>query len=123
MATVTPTLAKVGDQDDSAVLFTWALTTANTDGSPLEWTQWADRCFQAVGTWGGATLTIQGSNDGTNWFSLSNAAGAAAATFTADGGKSIIELPRYVRPNLTTPGAGATVAVTLLARRAQPLRL
>lgn len=123
MATVTPTLTKVGDQDDSAILLTWALTTANTDGSLIEWTQWADRCFQAAGTWGGATLTIQGSNDGSNWFTLSNAAGAAAATFTADGGKSIIELPRYVRPNLTTPGTGATVSVTLLARRSQPLRL
>lgn len=123
MATVTPTVTKVGDQDDSAVLFSWALTTANTDGSPLEWTQWADRCFQAVGTWGAATLTIQGSNDGTNWFTLSNAAGATAATFTADGGKTIIELPRYVRPNLTTPGSGASITVTMLGRRAQPLRL
>lgn len=123
MATVTPTLTRVGDQDDAAILLSWALTTANTDGAPMEWTQWADRCFQAVGTWGGATLTIQGSNDGTNWFTLSNAAGATAATFTADGGKAIIELPRYVRPNLTTPGTGATVTVSLLARRAQPLRL
>lgn len=123
MATVTPTLSKVGDQDDSAVLLAWSLTTANTDGAPLEWTQWADRCFQAVGTWGGATLTIEGSNDGTNWAPLSNAAGGTAATFTANGAKTIIELPRYVRPNLTTPGSGATVAVTLLARRAQPLRL
>lgn len=123
MATVTPTLTKVGDQDDAAILLSWALTTANTDGSPVEWTQWADRCFTAFGTWGGATLTIQGSNDGTNWFTLSNAAGATGATFTADGGKSIIELPRYVRPNLTTPGAGATVSVQLLARRQQPLRL
>lgn len=122
MATVTPTLSKVGDQDDSAVLLSWSLTTANTDGTPLEWTQWADRCFTAFGTWGGATLTIQGSNDGTNWFTLSNAAGGTGATFTADGGKSIIELPRYVRPNLTTPGTGAAVSVALLARRQQPLR-
>lgn len=123
MATVTPTLSKVGDQDDSAVLLSWALTSTNTDGAPLEWTQWADRCFTAFGTWGAATLTIQGSNDGTNWFALSNAAGATAATFTADGGKSIIELPRYVRPNLTTPGSGAAVTVQMLGRRAQPLRL
>lgn len=123
MATVTPTLSKVGDQDDAAILLSWALTTTNTDGAPLEWTQWADRCFQAVGTWGGATLTIEGSNDGTNWAPLSNAAGGTAATFTANGAKTIIELPRYVRPNLTTPGSGAAVAVTLLARRAQPLRL
>jgi hypothetical protein len=123
MATVTPTLSKPGERDDSAILMTWALTTANTDGAPLEWIQWADRCFTAVGTWGGATLTIEGSNDGVNWLPLSNAAGGAAATFSANGAKSIIELPNFVRPNLTTPGAGATVTVQLLARRAQPLRL
>lgn len=123
MATVTPTVTKVGDQDDSAVLFSWSLTSTNTDGAYVEWVQWADRCFQAAGTWGTATLTLQGSNDGTNWFTLSNAAGGTAATFTADGGKTVIELPRYARPNLTTPGSGAAITVTLLGRRAQPLRL
>lgn len=102
--------------------YVWPITTANPDGTPIEWVQWADRCFTASGTWGGATLTIQGSNDGVVWLPLSNAAGGTAATFTADGLKSIIELPRYVRPNLTVAGAGATVTVTLLARRQQPLR-
>lgn len=123
MATVSPTQAKVGDGTDDAILFTWALTTANADGAPVEYTQWADRGFSAVGTWGGATLTVEGSNDGTNWLPLSNAAGGTAATFTANGAKSIIEGLRFIRPNLTVPGAGAAVTVQALMRRAQPLRL
>lgn len=123
MATVKPTLAKIGDGSDDVVLLTWALTTANADGAPMEWSQWADRTFTASGTWGGATATIEGSNDGATWFPLSNAAGGTAGTFTANGCKAIIEVPRYVRPNLTTPGTGATVTVILHARRPQMLRV
>ena len=116
MATVTPTTSGIALGDPNVQVIAWPLTTANTDGSPFSYVQYADLCWQAAGTWGGATLTIQGSNDGTNWFSLSNAAAGTAATFTADGGKQTIERPLYVRPNLTTPGTGATVTVTLIAR-------
>lgn len=123
MATVTPTLtSQVSTQDGSVVMASWDLTTANADGSPIQYVEWADRTWQAVGTWGGATLTFQGSNDGTNWFGLTNAAGGAAATLSANGGLATVELPLYVRPNLTTPGAGATVTVKLCARRATPMR-
>ena len=124
MATVTPTFTKVADQDDGVLMFSWALTTANLDGAPIEFPQWGNRCWSVGGgTWGGATLAFQGSNDGTNWFPLSNAAGGAAATLSADGGKSTIEVPRYVRPFLSTPGAGAVLTVVLCAVRQQPMRL
>lgn len=122
MATVTPTRTsrlEVGG-DDSVAIYTWALTSANTDGLPIEWVQWADRCFTGTGTWGGATLTIQGSNDGSTWVTLNNAQGTAA-TATADKALQIVEVPRFVRPNLTTAGVGAAVTVILCARRAQPL--
>lgn len=122
MATVTPTVATFDEQDQTAKLFTWVLTSTNSDGTPMLWFQWADLCWQASGTWGGATLALEGSNNGTVWFPLSNAAGGAAATFTADGGKTVIERPVYVRPNLTTVGAGATITVTCAARRSQQLR-
>lgn len=123
MATVTPTLNhQVSEADRSVFLASWSLTTANADGAPIERVEWADRTWQAVGTWGGATLAFQGSNDGTNWFPLTNAAGGSAATLSANGGLATVELPRFVRPNLTTPGAGATITVTLCARRATPMR-
>lgn len=123
MATVTPLFQRdIQPNDGSVILVSWALTTADFDGARVEWTQWSDRCFQAAGTFGGATVTIEGSNNGTIWFPLSNAAGGATATFTVDGGKQIIELPRFVRPNLTVVGAGATITVTLLARRQQPIK-
>lgn len=108
--------------DDSVALFTWTITTANADGAPLEWTAWADRCVTATGTWGGATLTWEGSNDGSTWVALNNAQGTAA-TWTANKALQIVEVPRFARPNLTVVGVGASVTVTLCARRAQPLRV
>jgi hypothetical protein len=96
----------------------WVLTTANTDGVALEMTQFTDLCWQVSGIGAtGAVCNPQGSNDGTTWANLTNAAGGAAATFSADGLKQTIERPRYVRAALTTPGAAATITVTLLLRR------
>ncbi len=113
------------DGDVSVKRVVWVLTTANTDGAPLEFTEWADRTFQfgnSGDTLGGAVGAVEGSNDGVTWYTLSNAAGATPATFSAFGIKTIIELPQFMRPNLTTPGAGASITVTLIARRANPLR-
>jgi hypothetical protein len=120
MATVNPTWERPNQRDD-LILYTWTLTTANADGAKIEMAQWADRCFTATGTWGGATLTIQGSNDGTNWLTL-NLASTGTATASTDKAMQILELPRYIRPNLTTPGVGATVTVMALLRRNHPLR-
>ena len=118
MAASTPTINQnIKPGDGSVVLSTWTLTTADPEGGWFEWAQWADRCGTAFGTWGGATLTWQGSNDGTNAFTLSNAAGGTAATQTADGGKQLLELPLYVRPKLTSVGVGATVVAELCAVR------
>lgn len=122
MATVNPTVTTDLTGDGSVVQFVWNLTTANTDGAPVEWVAYSDRTFAAVGTWGGATITIEGSNDGTNWMPLSDAAGAADATAAANKVMTVVELTRYVRPNLTTPGTGAAVTASLVARRATPMR-
>jgi hypothetical protein len=136
MATVVPkreSVTAIGG-DDSTVLFAWTdatvngnaedrrLKSADVDGTPIEWAQYSDRCVQAVGTWGGATLSIEGSNDGTNWATLSKAATGTDLTFTANGLEQIIETPRYVRPKLTTAGVGATISVYFLLRRNNPLR-
>jgi hypothetical protein len=120
---ITPTFASVGDGDGSYSLLTWPLVTATPDGLPFEMLDKAECCIQSTGTYGGATVSWQGSNDGTNWFTCTNVAGGTAATMTATGGMQIIERPRYMRPNLTVVGAGATISVTAMLRRNQPGRL
>lgn len=126
MATVNPTVKRVGSGDGSVIEYSYAITTANADGAPLEVPEWADVTWVARGTWGGATLKIQGSDDGTNFVTaagLSNAAGGAEASASADKIFTTIERPRYIRPILTTVGAGATITVVALCRRGQNIRV
>lgn len=123
MATITPTYAQAGEGDNSYAILQYTLLTASPDGAPFEMLEKSEVCMQATGTFGGATITMQGSNDGTNYFTLANVAGSTAASLTAAGGMQVIERPRFIRPNLTVVGAGATIVVTLLLRRNQPGRL
>ncbi len=125
MAIVTPTQADKGDGYGGAILYTWVLTTADHTGAALgaEIIQHADLCWQASGTWGGATAAIEGSNNDSVYGAMTNVSGGSAITWTADGApKQQIERPVNVRPRLSTVGLGATVTVTLLARRNQLAR-
>ena len=123
MATVTPTTQNgLGSGDGSVVLFTWALTSTNTDGAPVQMPEWADVTWTFSGTWGGATAAVEGGNDGSAFMALSNAAGGTAATASANKCMTIIERPLHVRPNLTTAGSGAAITAIATMRRANPLR-
>lgn len=120
-ASVNPTS---GTRDGSIRTVTWTLTTADPTGDAVEMPEWGDRTWTVSGTFGGATCSIEGANTNSDtlFTTMSNAAGAAALTFTALGTKTVIELPMYMRPKLTTVGVGATLTVVLVMRRANPLR-
>ncbi|MDP3940365.1 MAG: hypothetical protein Q8R92_19800 [Deltaproteobacteria bacterium] len=123
MATAVATVSRdIGERDGSTIKYSWPLTSTNVDGQPVEWTEWADRTWTVTGTWGGATCSFEGSNDGSVYVTLSNAAGGTAATKTADGALAIIETPRYVRPKLTTAGTDAVLTVIMIARRHTGMR-
>lgn len=126
MATVNPTSSYPSEGDESIILYTWTLTSTNTDGAPICVPEWADKTWHNYGTWGGATLTLQGSNEqtfaGAIPMTLSNAASGSAGTFTANGGMCSLENTLWVRPNLTTAGSGATVTASVLVRLPTPLR-
>lgn len=120
MATIAPVVTDISvDGSVSKVVWT-ALTNTDFDGVQIMSVEWADRCIQVDGTFGGATITIQGSNDGATWYTLNNVQGTAL-TFTAAGMKQVVEVPQWIRPSLSG-GAGSTLNVTMIARRANPLR-
>lgn len=126
MATVNATAGKNAldvQGDGSVVLFEFTpLTTTNADSAPIGFAQWADRCVQVRGTWGaGGAVAIEGSNDGHNYVTLNNAQGTAA-TFSADGLKQIVEVPRYARARVTGGDGTTSITVTFVLRRANPLR-
>lgn len=99
---------------------TWTpLTTTNADGAPLAYSGFA-ASVQILGTFGvGGTVVIEGSNDGTNYVTLNDPAGAALS-ITAAGLKGIRENPAYIRPRVTA-GDGTTSLTVTLAEAKRPL--
>ena len=92
-----------------------ALTETNTDGSAFTSADFADRSVQVIGTFGGTTVTIEGSNDGgTTWTTLSDAQGTALS-FTSAGMETVGTLAHQIRPFITG-GTGVNIDVYLLAR-------
>lgn len=119
MATINATFDMNVSEVGNAVLLTWPLLTfATTDtGAPAQWVEYADRCVQVTGTFGvGGSVTLQGSNDGTNWATLADPQGNAL-TITAAKLEQVLELPRYVRPIITAGDGTTSLTVSICMRR------
>lgn len=92
------------------------LTSSDLDGEALGMADFQDRTVQVLGTFGGATVTIQGSNDdGTTWATLTDPLGNNLA-FTAAGMKQITELPQFIRPLVSSASGTTSLSVYLHMR-------
>jgi hypothetical protein len=100
-----------------AALFTWTGLDSDDSGIPISIIDYTDQTMTVFGTFGaGGSVTIQGSNNGSNWFTLTDPQGNAL-TKTAAAIELVVECPRYIRP-LVTAGDGTTsLTVELLCRR------
>ncbi len=122
MATINPTLQSRPLPDPSigegvVQTVTWtALTAANAVGGGVEINgRIADCVFQASGAFDGATLALEGSNDGVAWAPLTDSAGAAIA-LTAGGFAQPEARPVLARPATTGGGGGQDIDVVLAIR-------
>lgn len=115
MATITGTVTKVVDGGVNDVyIASWpAMGNADT-GTSVAMAGASDRSVQIEGTFASATVVLQGSNDGTNWQTLTDPQGNAISK-TAAALEQVSELTRYIRP-VTSGGAGATLNVTVLLK-------
>ena len=111
MAVIAYTGTRIPGPIGTSSLVTWTSVATGDTGKPVESTGFSDRSVQVTGTFGGATCTIEGSNDGSTWATLSDPAGAAL-TFAATGLKQILQITRYMRPSVAA-GAG-TLNINLL---------
>lgn len=115
MATRTQT-TDANSQLADGVLRTWAglLNGDNGDAGG----SYITASFQVSGTFGaGGSVSLQGSNDGANWYALSPTALTAAGGF---GTLGVAEHPRYIRP-IVTAGDGTT-NLTVVGFFANPRR-
>jgi hypothetical protein len=116
-ATIVPTFSKIrgptGGQD--AVLVTWVgLVGLNDVGTSFVRPDLVDRCVAVTGNFAGGTVVFEGSNDNSNYFTLTNPVGGNVQ-FTAAGLMQITEAAAYVRPRISSAVNTATIVMT--ARR------
>lgn len=97
--------------------YVWAAVSEADTCTPVQTGCQADRSVQAYGTWGGATLTVKGSNEVTNdpaavahTIGLHDPQGVAL-TMTADKIEEIAEATNWLAPEFTTLGAVRTVTI------------
>jgi len=115
MAVVEYSVETLATWRDRASVITWQGLTTGDTGRPLEMTGWADRSIQITGTFGGATVNIEGSNNGTNWSLLTDPQGNNIALTSAKI-EQVMEITRYMRPSISG-GSGASINIITLVRR------
>lgn len=112
MAVITPT---VEERESRTYLVTWVLGPDDT-GAPVKFVGAVERTVQIIGTFGGATVAMQGTVEDTpaNWMPLTDVQGEAISV-TAAALETITEVVRHTRPAVTG-GTGTSVTVLLLLR-------
>lgn len=97
-------------------VYTWTGLANGDDGEPVGAIGSGDRTIQVIGTFGiGGTIIVEGSLNNADWFQLRDPA-SAAISFTAAGGRAILENTPYVRARVTA-GDGTTALTALLSVR------
>lgn len=108
------TAASSGNKD--AYIFQWPTVPNGETGTPLPFTKYADRSVQVSGTFGaGGTVVVQGSNNGTDYHTLTDPQGNALS-FTAAGLEQITEVVKFIRPSVTAGDGTTSLTVTIAAR-------
>ena len=109
-------LATITRPNDDTIKVVWSGVTENDDMLAVQGlSEHADRSVEVSGTLGGATVVIQGSNGGSEYFTLNDPLGSALS-FTSNGLSAILEYAEYIKP-VRTGGSSTSVNVTLIAKR------
>lgn len=94
----------------------WAALANGDTGSPSYEATLPIKEVSVTGTFGSAgSVSIEGSNDDTNWFALSDPQGNAI-TITAAGMKRIQDNPKAIRPHVTAGDGTTAISVVLISR-------
>ena len=113
MATITPTIDSIATNISR---FRWQdFNTTDTEvGVLVSGATGVIGCMQVSGTFGGATVTLQGSTDNSDFRTLLDLSGNPI-TFTSAGIRDFSTAAPYVRP-IATGGTGDNVSVTIIVQ-------
>lgn len=98
------------------VLVTWTGLANGDTGQAFDRAAFADRAVQFTGTFGVAGgAVLEGSLDGSTWFTLNDPFNAALS-FTTAGLRQVLEHVVYVRPRVTGGDGTTDLACRLLVK-------
>lgn len=115
MATVVPVTTFPFETSRDVAVTTWATLLAGDDGEPVRLAVYSDRSIQVSGEFGGASVTIGGSNDGETYHALHDTSGNVM-TLTEGKLQQIVELPIYIKPRVFG-GDGTTALKVVMSGR------
>ena len=98
-----------------AFLETWDVLAIGDEGSPLTCAQYADKTMQVAGTFGGATVSLLGSNNGVDWAVLHDTMGAVITVATAKH-TLVADSCVYVKPVINGGDGTTALVVTILMK-------
>lgn len=103
----------VGKQwGNNAAVYTWAALATGDTGAPLKGPGFTDASYQVSGTFGGATVVIEGSNDGVTYGTLVDPFNVAISFTAAAGPIQILPICLWIRPRVS---GGANAAINIIA--------
>lgn len=113
MAVIAPVRSSLGVGIE---VITWSPIAAGDTctGSLVSGQSGAIGNIQATGTFGGATIALTGSNDGSTYSNVTDGAGNSAS-FSAAGMKEFSTAAAYIAPAISG-GAGSSVTVRVVLR-------
>ena len=116
MATRVPVTSFPFETSLDVAVTTWSELLAGDDGQAVRLAVYSDRSIQVAGSFGGATVTIAGSNDGETYHALTDT-GGNPLTLTAGALKQIVELPVFLKPRVFGGNGTTNLKVVLSGRK------
>ena len=90
---------------------------AGETGSLIMGPGWTDRSVQFEGVFGGATAVLEGSNNGTNFHTLSNPKDGSLISFTSGALCQVLEIVVFMRFRASGGDGTTAIACTLCMTR------
>lgn len=114
MAIIQPVLTSLVPQKwgNNVAIYTWTGLATGDTGAPLNGPGFTDASYQVGGTFGGATVVIEGSNDGVTYGTLVDPFNVALSFIAASSPTQVLPISLWIRPRVS---GGAGVAINVIA--------
>lgn len=127
MATIKPTFSTiaVGRGNGSCMVVKWTPVTEADTCAPVSFPEYSDKSIQVYGTFGSASIALNGSNDTVDNASPTFAAlrdpSSTTIAITSAGIKAVLENTVQVQP-VSSGGSSSSVTIIVMFHVANPLR-